>query len=164
MFLDFIGDTLAEMRDYAGFSEEQLANKIGKSEATIKRLEANDRETVLKRELWLQIVEATGVTRPILAGIVARTAGGRLGQRLAVLPPDAMVPSIEASKAIRMFSHYADKLDPREQGHIKSLVIELRCQAAESERTTITLANFIIARINNARIELGEDPSDDPED
>lgn len=164
MFQKFMGQTIAAMRRYADLSETELGERIGKSAQTIKRLEKNDRETVIKRELEERIVEVTGVTKPIFAEMLAETAGKYLGVRLVVLPQDAPVPSIDVLKAIRLFSSHSYKLDQEERDSIEGLLDDLRCHTAEAERLSKTVAKDVIRRINNARIRLGEDPSDVSED
>ncbi len=46
---------------------------------------------------------------------------------------------------------------------IRGILVDLRCQVAEAERLPNTIAEDVIRQINNARIKLGEDPSDDSE-
>ncbi len=90
---------------------------------------------------------------------------GRLYQpvRLVVLPLDVPVPSIHALKAIRLFSTHCYKLDEEERESIAGLLDDLRSHTADAERLSKSVAKDILRRIDNARIKLGEDPSDDSE-
>ncbi len=164
MISDFMGDLIAAMRNSAGLEQDEFAERLGVSTRTVQRMEKNQRETGLKREVERKIVEVTGVTEGDFPQILADTAGKHFGVRLVVLPPDTLVPSPYVMRAIRMFSDHGHKLDEEEWASIDSLLDELRAYSAEAERLPKTLAKDIIRRLNNARIKLGEDPGDDSEE
>ncbi|MCP5114410.1 MAG: helix-turn-helix transcriptional regulator, partial [bacterium] len=79
------------MRKYANLKQEELGRRVGLTVAQVKRLEENTRKTAIKVELLRQIVQATGVTNEIFAGILAKVASKYLGVRLEVLPSNALV-------------------------------------------------------------------------
>ena len=51
-----MGDLIAGMRQYAKLGVDELAGQVGMSSRTLQRLEANDRKTVVKREVLEKIV------------------------------------------------------------------------------------------------------------
>ncbi len=163
MFLKIIGRTVAGFRSHAGIDQEELAGRVGKDWQAIDRLEKGDRKTHLKDELVAAIIRATGVTHPVIAQCLAEAATECVGVRLVVLPPDVLVPSIDVLKAVRMFSSHGHKLDKKERESIDTVLDELRDHSAASERLDKRVAKDIIRRIENARIKLGEKPSDDSE-
>ncbi len=159
MVSDFMGDLIAAMREFAGLEQDELAERIGVSTRTLQRMEKNQRETPIKREVKRKIVEVTGVTEQSFPQILANTAGKHFRVRLAVLPPDTLVPSPYVLEATRLFSDHGHKLDEKEWDSIDSLLIDLRCHSAQTERLFKTTAKDIIRRINTARIKRGEDPA-----
>ncbi len=159
-----MGQTYRGMRRYAGLSVEELAEKLGKSPQTIRRLEANNKKTAIKRDLEEKIVEITQVTKPVFAKILAETAGTFVGRRLAVLPPDALIPSVDLLAAYKLFSDHCYKLDPDERDRIEAMLDEARGLDASTERICRAVARDAIRRINEARLALGEDPAGDSED
>ncbi len=164
MVLEFMGDLIAAMRRYARLKPEEFGEKVGKSAAQIERLENNERKTAIKVELERQIVEATGVTKPIFAQLLAEVATKYLGVRLVVLPKDALVPSNHVLHAIWLFSNHERKLDEEERESIDRLLDDLRCHDAQAERLSKSVAKDIIRQINKARRKQGEDPSGDSGD
>lgn len=161
MITEFMGDTIAAMREYAGLSVDDLATSIGIGVRTLQRIEANDRKTVVKHDVLEKIVDATGVTKRIFAEILATTAGPRLDVRLAVMPPDALVPSSEATKVFRLFADHSYKLSEQERESIEDLLDNLRGHTIQADRTSKAFARDITRRINAVRKERGEDLSDD---
>ena len=164
MLSDFMGDLIAAMRRFATLEQDDLAERLGVSTRTIQRMEANQRETPIKRAVERKIVEITGVTERDFPQILADTAGKHFGVRLVVLPPDTLVPSPYVMEAIRLFASHGHKLDKEEWDSVDSLLDDLRAHNVQAERLSKTLAKDIIRRINNARLELGGDPSEDSED
>ncbi len=164
MVSDFMGDLIAAMREFAGLEQDELAEGLGVTTRTVQRMEKNQRETAIKREVERKIVEVTKVTKPRFAQILADVAGRHLGVRLVVLPPDTMVPSPYVRDAIWLFSKHGHNLDEKEWASIDSLLDEMRAHDVQAERLAKTLAKDIIRRINDGRIKRGEDPAAASED
>ncbi len=164
MVLEFFGELIAEMRKYANLNEEELGGRVGLTVAQVKRLEENTRKTAIKVELERQIVQATGVTEEIYAGILAKVASKKLGVRLEVLPNNALVTSPVVLKVIQQFSDHGGELEEDEQHRIDGRLDDLKCELAQSERHTKSIARDLIRQINKGRRKRGEDPSDDSED
>ncbi len=164
MVLEFFGELIAEMRSYAKLEQEELGGRVGLTVAQVKRLEENTRKTAIKVELLRQIVQATGVTKEIFAGILAKVASKYLGVRLEVLPNNALVTSNVVLKAIQEFSDHGGELEEDEQDRIDGRLDDLKCDLAHSERRTKSNARDIVRQINKGRRKRGEDPSADSGD
>ncbi len=161
MVSDFMGDLIAAMRCFARLEQEELAERMGVSTRTIQRMEKNQRESPIKREVERKLVEVTGVTEKDFPQILADAAGKHFGVRLVVLPPNTLVPSPYVMDAIQLFADHGYKLDKEEWASIDSTLDEMRAHDVQAERLSKTLAKDIIRRINDARIKRGEDPAAD---
>ncbi len=151
MILDFMGEIIKGMREYAGLSVDELATAIGVASRTLQRLEANNRKTAVKREMLDDIVAATQVTKPVFAEILATAASHGLGVRLAVKPEGSVVSACGIPKVFRLYADYGYTLPEPERESVERLLATLRSHTAQAENTALEIATDITRRIEDAR-------------
>ena len=151
MVLDFLGEIITAMRQYAGLSVDELAREIGVGPRSLQRLEANDRKTVVKHEVLDNIVAATQVTKPVFAEILATAASQYLEVRLAARPSGSLAPTTGGLKVFRLYADYGYTLPEPERERVEKLLEMLRCHAAQAESTASVIAADVTMRIEDAR-------------
>ncbi len=164
MFSKFMGQVLGRMRKLADLSEEELGKEVGRSERTIKRLEANDRKVVIKQEMEEAWLKVTKTSKQLFGKIAAAELGTYLGRIVRIFPPDTVISSVDLMKDFKVFAYHGYKLPAKEQERIQDDLNEAKNADFSADRHCRSVAKNVIERINEAREALGEDPSKDPED
>ncbi len=164
MLHDIQGPIFQRMRIYARLEPTDLGKMIGRSERTIKRLEANDRELMVSAEMQRAIHEATNVSKSVFGSIAAAALGEYLGVNLVPTPRGFLVPTFELLESVDYLAANENRLRPADQRYLRGLLAEVQPNFYGAERMCTFAANEIRRVVDEALEAEREAPSDDDED